>query len=171
MNQKISISMDENIIKLVDAERGDIPRSRYIENAIKSKGAFFEALWLSSDEIAGVTRKERWLSAHASQPIGKPLHKHEGYLSISENTLRFYSRDMDPLFSVDKNSIRGMAVTYDDLFRRFRDSRGLVPPLKLVLESKAIYLFTKTVGRTRLREYRTFRGDNETIESWYSSHS
>ena len=38
MNQKISISLDENIVKLIDMERGDIPRSRYIENVLKSTG-------------------------------------------------------------------------------------------------------------------------------------
>ncbi|MGC8497850.1 MAG: hypothetical protein ACP5NL_07690 [Thermoplasmata archaeon] len=31
MGQKISISIDEDILALIDAERGDIPRSKFIE--------------------------------------------------------------------------------------------------------------------------------------------
>ena len=167
MNQKISISLDEDLIKLIDAERGDTPRSKFIENTLKSAGSLFQILWIFSDEFESVSNAERWLSAHTSQPIGKPLHKHEGFLSISENSLRFYNNDMDLVFSIERGSIKELEVTYDETFKRFRDSRGFMPPLKIVLESNAIYLFTKTIGKKKLRGDRMFRGSNETIEAWY----
>ncbi len=169
MTQKISISLDESIIKIIDAERGDVPRSKYIENALKATGSFFEALWISSDEFENVTGMERWLSAHASQPVGKPLHKHEGYLSIAENTLRFYDKEMSLMFSIDRGAIRNLAVTYDETFRRFRDSRGLIPPLRIALDGKDIYLFTKTVGKSRSKLGWMFKGSNEALEMWYKN--
>ncbi|MBX8635190.1 MAG: hypothetical protein KIS30_00965 [Thermoplasmata archaeon] len=58
-NEKISISLDENIIKLIDAEIGDVPRSKYIENVLKTAGSLFEALWIFSDEFENITKLER----------------------------------------------------------------------------------------------------------------
>ena len=167
MNQKISISLDENIVKLIDMERGDIPRSRYIENVLKSTGSLLEVLWIFSDEFDSISRMERWGSAHASQPIGKPLHKHEGYLSVSGESLRFYNRNMDLLFAVGKDSIRDLTVEYDDVFRRLRDSRGLLPPMKISLGGRSVYMFTKPIGKKRLRGDRMFRGENEAITAWF----
>lgn len=167
MNQKISISLDENIVKLIDMERGDIPRSRYIENVLKSTGSLFEVLWIFSDEFESLSRMERWGSAHASQPIGKPLHKHEGYLSVSGDFLRFYNENMDLLYVIRRDSIRDLSVAYDDVFRRFRDSRGLLPPMKLILDNKTVYMFTKPIGKKRLRGDRMFRGENEAIVAWF----
>ncbi len=166
-NEKISISLDENIIKLIDAERGDVPRSKYIENVLKTAGSLFEALWIFSDEFENVTKLERWLTAHTSQPLGRPLHKHEGYLSVTENALRFYNDKMDLLFIIEKRSIKDITVTYDERFKRFRDSRGLIPPLKVVLENKVMYLFTKTIGRRRLGGGWMFKGENEALEMWF----
>ncbi|MCL4343324.1 MAG: hypothetical protein M1267_05700 [Candidatus Thermoplasmatota archaeon] len=167
MNQKISISLDENIVKLIDMERGDIPRSRYIENVLKSAGSLFEVLWIFSDEFNSISSRERWGSAHASQPIGKPLHKHEGYLSASGDSLRFYNRNMDLIFAIGKDSIKNLTVEYDDVFRRLRDSRGLLPPMKLSLEDKSVYMFTKPIGKKRIRGDRMFRGENEAITAWF----
>ncbi|MBX8642233.1 MAG: hypothetical protein KIY10_06640 [Thermoplasmata archaeon] len=167
MNEKVSISLDENIIKLIDAERGDVPRSRYIENLLKTAGSLFEALWIFSDEFDSVTKMERWLAAHASQPLGRPLHKHEGYLSVTDNALRFYNDKMDLLFIIEKRSILNMSVSYDEQFKRFRDSRGLIPPLKLELDNRIVYLFTKTIGRKRLGGGWMFRGENEALEMWF----
>ena len=167
MSQKVSISLDENILKLIDAERGDVPRSKFIESVLRSTGSFFEVMWIFSDEFDTLTRMERWGSTHTSQPIGKPLHKHEGFLSISENAIRFYDTDMNLLFSINKISIRDISRGYDDVFRRFRDSRGFIPPLKISLENKTLYLYSRTIGKKGIRGDRMFRGENESIELWF----
>jgi hypothetical protein len=169
MTQKISISLDENIVKLIDLERGDIPRSRYIENIIKSKGLLLEALWLFSDEFESINGFERWVSAHTSQPIGKPLHKHEGYLSVNGNLMHFYDKKMEPLYKVEKNEIVDVTVGYDQFFKRFRDSRGFIPPMNVTLQNKSIYLYTKTLERGGVIRGNIFRGENEAISAWFKN--
>lgn len=169
MTQKISISLDENIVKLIDMDRGDIPRSRYIENVIKSTGFLLEALWLFSDEFDNISGFDRWVSAHTSQPVGKPLHKHEGYLSITGNSMHFYNKNMEPLYIVKKETIVGLTVGYDEFFRRFRDSRGFIPPMKVTLQNKSIYMYTKTLERRGIRKGNVFRGENEAILTWFQN--
>ena len=71
---------------------------------------------------------------------------------------------MDLLFIIEKRSIKDITVTCGE---RFRDSRGLIPPLKVVLENKVIYLFTKTIGRRRLGGGWMFKGENEALEMWF----
>jgi len=168
-NQKISISIDEDILKLIDAERGDVPRSKYIENAIRKSGSFFEALWISSDEFETITNKERWLSPHTSQPVGKPLHKHGGYLVLSGNYMHFYNENKELISSIERSSIKDISVTYDDVFRRFRDSRGLNPPMRITLGKSNIYLFTKPLGKKGLLRNSMYKGENMVIELWYKS--
>jgi len=168
-NQKISISIDKDILMLIDAERGDIPRSKYIENTIRRTGSFFEVLWISSDEFKTISNKERWFSAHASQPIGKPLHKHEGYLVLSGNSMHFYNEKKEFVFSIERSSIRDFSITYDEVFRRLKDSRGIIPPMRITLEKNRIYLFTKPIGRKGFLRNSIFKGENEAIELWYRS--
>jgi len=168
-SQKISISIDEDILGLIDAERGDVPRSKYIENAIRKSGSFFEALWISSDEFETITAKERWLSPHTSQPVGKPLHKHEGYLVLSGNYMHFYNKNKELVLSIERGSIKDISVTYDDVFRRFRDSRGLNPPMRITLDKNKIYLFTKLLGKKGLFRNSIYKGENTVIELWYKS--
>ncbi len=166
---KISISLDEDIVKLIDAERGDVPRSKYIENIIKSTGLIFDAIWIFSDEFDEVTNVERWIEAHTSQPIGKPLHKHEGFLSISGDSLHFFDKDMNFLFELKKFDINNITVEYDDIFKRFRDSRGFLPPMKIVLNNRNMYLFTKPIGKISLRGNGIYRGENEKILTWFKN--
>ena len=169
MTQKISISLDENIVKLIDMERGDIPRSRYIENVIKSTGLMLEALWLFSDEFDSVSGWERWVSAHTSQPLGKPLHKHDGFISITGSSMHFYNGNMELLYTIKKDSIIDLSVGYDEFFKRFRDSRGFIPPMKVTLQDKSIYMFTKTLERKGINRGAIFRGENEAISAWFKN--
>ena len=167
MSEKISVSLDGDIVEVIDAARGDVSRSRYIENIIRSSGMFFKALWIFSDELDQVTKKERWLVAHTSQPIGKPLHKHEGFVFVIGDDLKFYGTDKELLFTINRDSIKGLKVGYDEAFRRLRDSRGLIPPMRIETERRTIYLFTQPVGGKRLRGDRMFRGENKALEAWY----
>ncbi len=146
MKEKISITLDEHLIKFVDTHRGDVPRSKFIENYIRSKTNLFEAIWIFKNEIPMVGAYERWISAHASQPLGKPMHKHEGFIEVAKDKLIFYDQDMDEQFSVEKEKIKTVKVSYDKNFRRFRDSRGFIPPLNLLYDKTTIYLFVRTSG-------------------------
>ncbi|MCL4308643.1 MAG: hypothetical protein M1126_04685 [Candidatus Thermoplasmatota archaeon] len=130
---------------------------------LSSAESLWEAVWIVSDEFEDVTLWERWISAHASQPFGKPLHTHEGYLSLSNGSLRFLTAKREPLWTIPRDSLLEISVGYDTRFRRFRDSRGLLPPMRITTPNKTIYLFTKPP-----REL-IFRGENDAILAWFQS--
>jgi len=169
MVEKISISLDDEIVQVIDAVRGDVPRSKYIENIIRSSGMFFRALWIFSDEFEQVSSRERWLVAHASQPLGKPLHKHEGYVLASGEDLRFYDNQKNFVFTMNREIIKGMEVGYDGTFKRFRDSRGALPPMIIKTERRTVYLFTAPIAKKRLRGDKIFRGENRALETWFQN--
>ncbi len=157
MNERISISLDEGLLKLIDRERGDVPRSKFIESLIKMRINIFQALWIFDDEFDEISRRERWIEAHASQPIGKPLHKHSGYVTVDEEELRFYDDNLVNLFVIKREEVKDPVIGYDERFRRFRDSRGLIPPFHINWNGKEIYMFTRTTGK------RIFYGNNESF--------
>ncbi len=144
-------------------------KNKYTENTMRPVESPIEALWISSDEFGTISNLERWFVAHTSQPIGKPLHKHKGYVILNEDSITFYDSNMNLLFSIERNKIKSIEVEYDEMFKRFRDSRGFNPPLKIQLENKSLYLFTKKGAGSRPISYGIFRGNNETIENWFRS--
>ena len=81
--------------------------------------------------------------------------------------MHFYTPDMDPLYVVKRDSITDISVGYDEFFKRFRDSRGLIPPMKVTLQNKSIYMFTKSLGKRGIGKNGMFRGENEAILAWF----
>ena len=145
MQEKISITLNEGLMRLVDLMRGDVSRSRFIENSLKAGIGLFEAVWIFSDELAKIGIKQL-AASHLSQPFGKPLHRHEGFIDVQKDMLDFYDTKMNLVFSVKKADIRNVKVGYDRTFRRFKHSRGFVPPLHFQTKKKTIYLFVKSIG-------------------------
>ncbi len=157
--QKISITLDSGLVTFLNKERGDVPLSKFIENYVRAKVHLHEALWIFKDEMDKITATE-WLSAHTTQPIGKPLHKHKGFIAVDKGNLIFYDEEMDRQFSVRQRDIRGLSVSYDATFRRFRDSRGLIPPLHFRFNNKGIYLFTRPANKVMYTGYdKAFLGE------------
>ncbi len=156
MKDKISITLDEKLMKYIDIIRGDIPRSKFIENYLRDSSGLFEAVWIFSDELKKVNWRSQF-SAHTSQPLGKPLHKHEGFIGIVPNEIKFYDGQLLPLFNVAKKDAKKIKVGYDDNFKRFGDSRGLMPPLHFSFDKKTIYIFTRQIGKV------FFTGNDEEI--------
>ena len=117
----------------------------------------FDALWIFDSEIDEVSKSERWLDAHISQPLGKPEHKHEGYIEVSKDTIVL--REEDNVTQIPKSEITELKVGYDENFRRIRDSRGIIEPMCLSFDDKKVYLFTRKPGD------RLFSGQNTILES------
>ena len=155
MKDKVAISIDESLLRFVDLKRGDVPRSKFIENCIKAVSKLYQALWVFRDELKDISWTERWLSVHTSQPIGKPLHKHEGYVTLNDGQVSFYDIDFNQLYSARIDGLRDIQVGYDDSFRRWKDSRGFIPPLHFEFERRRVYLFIRPIGRS------TYKGDSE----------
>jgi hypothetical protein len=158
MKDKISITLEERLMRAIDVMRGDVPRSKFIENHLKASTGFFEALWIFADELNRITRREI-LTAHVSQPVGKPLYRHEGFITLQDSSLDFYDKEFIKLFSVPRSKIKGLTVGYDKDFKRFQHSRGVIPPMHFIFDRKKLYLFTKPVGN------QIFRGENPFLQS------
>jgi hypothetical protein len=114
----------------------------------------FEALWIFKEEIerAGVIAE---VEAHTSQPIGKPLHKHEGHIEVDDTSVRLIEGEYKS--SVEKSEISGLQVSYDQSFQRLRDSRGALPPMHFSFGGDQVYLFTR---KSRLDGW---QGQNEDL--------
>ena len=159
MQEKISITLNKGLMQLVDMMRGDVSRSRFIENSLKAGMGLFEAVWIFSNELKKMSIKD-FAASHLSQPFGKPLHRHEGFIDMQKDSLDFYDNDMNLLFSVKKSEIRNIKVGYDDKFRRFKHSRGLLPPLHFQMKNRTIYLFVRSSGEIM------FKGNNQRFISF-----
>ena len=150
---KVSITLDERLMRFIDVIRGDIPRSKFIENYLKDKVNLFEAVWIFSNEFSKVTKREIIL-AHLSQPLGQPLHKHTGFIELNRDGISFYDESFKRLFSVKPKKSNQPRVGYDGVFTRISKSRGTNPPLRLSVNKEKLYFFVKAPGET------VFRGDN-----------
>lgn len=153
---KISITLNDTLMRLIDLIRGDIPRSKFIENYLKGSIGIFEAIWIYGDELDKITKKE-FLYSHISQPLGKPLHRYEGFIDINKESLDFYDVTLEKLFSVPKQDIKSFKVCYDKRFRRLLHSRGANPPMHFSFDKRTIYLFTRPIGGI------VFKGNNDAI--------
>ncbi len=153
---KVSITLNDTLTRFIDLVRGDVSRSKFIENYLKDKISLFEVMWIYGDELRKVTKKEL-IYAHVSQPIGKPLHKYEGFVDVSKDSLDFYDSDLERLFSISKTEMKDLKVSYDKDFKRLLHSRGANPPMHFSFGKRKMYLFTRPLGGL------VFRGQNEII--------
>lgn len=65
--------------------------------------------------------------------------------------------------------IKGIKTTYDDIFKRFRDSRGFTLPLRIELENRNLYVYTRPIGSRISQNSKIFRGENEAISTWFAA--
>ncbi len=89
--------------------------------------------------------------AHLSQPLGKPLHKYIGKLIVEEDYLIFYGRDKKTKKTfevlIPREKIREVFLGWDDVLRRWRDTRAWIPPLRIRFEDegklRTLYIYAK----------------------------
>ncbi|MCL4400495.1 MAG: hypothetical protein M1348_00390 [Candidatus Parvarchaeota archaeon] len=151
---KISITLNDTLMRFIDLARGDVPRSKFIENYLKDSLGLFEAVWIFLDELSKVKKSEL---AYAHVPLSTPLHRHEGLIDVQKDGLDFYDKDLNKLFSINKGEIRQLSVKYDKDFKRFVHSNVANPPMRIASKDKKVYLFTRQIGAS------IFKGENNVI--------
>lgn len=101
-----------------------------------------DAIWIFSDEFRSISNKEIW-SAHTSQPIGMPLHKHSGKLRMDSSGITLTDSQTAEEISIPREQFSSYAIAFDDLFTRFGYSRGMNPPLHFTVGDRTIYMFCR----------------------------
>ena len=69
------------------------------------------------------------------------MHKHRGHIEVDDTSVALIEGDNRK--PIQKSEISGLQVSYDDHFQRFRDSRGMLPPMHFSFGDDAVYIFTK----------------------------
>jgi antitoxin component of MazEF toxin-antitoxin module len=168
VGNSLRITIPQEIAKHLSIERGDAVEL-WVENhsMIMEKKVFvYDAIWSFQEDILA-TRGNIMenIKAHTSQPIGIPLHRFKGQLCIEREQVTVTGEDVtshEPatvLFSLE--NVKDLNLGWDDTMRRWRDTRALIRPLRIVFqdeaESKTIYLYAKKP------EGSVYGGENESI--------
>lgn len=115
----------------------------------------YEAIWASGDDILKLRNgfKEE-LEAHVSQPIGIPLHRYEGQLTLKDDGILLLGKERDSrakfrLF-ISFGEIKDRSLGWDDVLRRWKDTRAWIKPLRLTFgnyqKPETLYIYAKTEG-------------------------
>jgi hypothetical protein len=117
----------------------------------------YDAIWGFEEDVLELRKdfKEHVIKAHVSQPIGIPLHRYEGELILDEKDilLRGKNEDTRESFRLIVALDEGIRVFlgWDDVLRRWRDTRAWIRPLRLTFENqqepKTLYIYAKRRGK------------------------
>jgi bifunctional DNA-binding transcriptional regulator/antitoxin component of YhaV-PrlF toxin-antitoxin module len=154
VGNSLRITIPQEISKYLEIEKGDTVEL-WTENhsiVLEKKKLFFDAVWGFQEDILELRRNlGKNLIAHTSQPLGKPLHKYKGKLSITHDNFILEGEEVDSkqettfLFSLQE--ITDIFLGWDDTLRRFKDSRAWIRPLRITFknetETKLLYLYVK----------------------------
>ncbi|MCL4362488.1 MAG: hypothetical protein OH338_02440 [Candidatus Parvarchaeota archaeon] len=151
--ENASVSVDKNILNIVDIFRGETPRMKFINDSLKRGLGLFEAVWIFKKELLELSLHKKVIARVGRSSI-KPLHKHSGFVEITQESIEFYNKKLDTLIMrVEKKSISEINVGYDKLFKK--EFYPYSPPLRFIFNGKTVYLFLRLPGEKK------FKGDDK----------
>ena len=172
---KTTITIDEDVWRkftlIVVEEYGYRKKNQVIERLIKEFirehewPKVYDALWAFEEDIEELKKdfKEHILMAHLSQPLGKPLHRYIGKIVVEEEGIILSGKDTKTgerrEIPIPREMIREIFLGWDDVLRRWRDTRAWIPPLRIRFEEegkhRTLYIYAKKEeGRVYGRENR-----------------
>ncbi|WXG42225.1 MAG: PEP-utilizing enzyme [Candidatus Freyarchaeum deiterrae] len=150
----------------------------------------YDAIWGFKEDILEVRGrfKEQVLLAHLSQPMGIPLHKYEGKVTLDENKIALSGKDKDTQqtveFIIPRQNISELYLGWDDAVRRLEDTRAVIKPLRITFRMddkiRVLYLYAKgedtaVYGKENKKLYEearpitVLRGHNPAAGEWNDS--
>ena len=160
---KTTITIDEDLWKkftlIVIEKYGYRKKNMVIEQLIREFirehewPKIYDAIWAFEEDIMELKKslKERVLMAHLSQPLGKPLHRYVGKIVMEEDGLILSGKDKKTERTseilIPREKIREAFLGWDDVLRRWRDTRAWIRPLRIRFEDegelKTLYIYAK----------------------------
>ena len=160
---KTTITIDEDVWKrftlIVIEKYGYRKKNMVIEQLIREFirehewPKIYDAIWAFEEDIMELKKslKEHVLMAHLSQPLGKPLHRYVGKIVMEEDGLILSGKDKKTERTseilIPREKIREAFLGWDDVLRRWRDTRAWIRPLRIRFEDegklKTLYIYAK----------------------------
>ncbi|MBN1784449.1 MAG: AbrB/MazE/SpoVT family DNA-binding domain-containing protein [Candidatus Bathyarchaeota archaeon] len=148
------ITIPQEISKHLEINKGDILEV-WVDNhtiLLEKKKLIFDAIWAFKEDILQLRKDLKAnITAHVSQPLGKPLHKYKGKISITRNNLILEGELVDSkqqsIFLFSQKEITDFHLGWDNTLRRWKDSRAYIKPLRIMfrngIDTKVVYIYTK----------------------------
>jgi len=154
VGNSLRITIPQEISKYLDIKKGDILELWTNNHSIliEKKKIIIDAIWGFQEDILELRKNIRKnIQAHASQPLGKPLHRYKGKLSITHNNLILEGEETESkqqaTFLFQLQEITDIHLGWEDTLRRWKNSRAYIKPLRLAFkngtETRTLYLYTK----------------------------
>jgi bifunctional DNA-binding transcriptional regulator/antitoxin component of YhaV-PrlF toxin-antitoxin module len=154
VGNSLRITIPHEISKYLDIEKGDIVELWTSNHSmvLEKKKLIFDAVWGFEEDIVELRKNlGKNIIAHTSQPLGKPLHKYKGKISITRDNFILEGEEADSkqkaTFVFLLQEITDIFLGWDDILRRFKDSRAWIRPLRITFKNetdcKLLYLYTK----------------------------
>jgi bifunctional DNA-binding transcriptional regulator/antitoxin component of YhaV-PrlF toxin-antitoxin module len=159
VGNSLRITIPQEIAKHLNLERGDAVEL-WVSNhsmVMEKKMFVYEAIWGFQEDILTIRGSVgKNIKAHTSQPLGIPLHKYRGQLTIERDKIMLKGEDTvskEPvsfIFSIEE--VKDVYLGWDETLRQFKDTRAWIRPLRITFqdetESKILYLYAKKPDAT-----------------------
>jgi bifunctional DNA-binding transcriptional regulator/antitoxin component of YhaV-PrlF toxin-antitoxin module len=154
VGSSLRITIPQELAKHLNIDKGDAVEL-WAENhriMIEKKGLVFSAIWAFAEDILKLRKSYfKNVKAHASQPLGIPLHRFKGTIRLEGDSILLKGIESESneaftfLFSIE--DVKDVNLGWDNTLRRWKDTRAWIRPVRMKLKDeskeKTLYVYSK----------------------------